>query len=126
MPSPDSGVVTEIVVGSDGTIYLTVRGREPRKFAGRRMFVGYALHRREVAELGARRLLAWAAIGQLAVGSDGRVYVGEDELAGTRGRKVFRGFAVTELESACIIATLHCMTSSIVVDAGGLMRERAR
>jgi hypothetical protein len=126
LPSPDSGVLTELAVGSDGAVYVTARGRDSRRFAGRPVFVGYALHRTEVAELGARGVHAWAAIGRLAWGSDGRVYVHEGELAGTRGRKVFRGFAATELEAAAIVATLHCMAASIVVDARRLLRERTR
>jgi hypothetical protein len=62
--------LTELAVASDGTMYLTVRGRNPRKFAGRRMFVGYALHRREVAELGAelvvRHVLGGESLAELA------------------------------------------------------------
>ena len=90
------------------------------------MFVGYGLRKGEVARLGPSRILAWAAIELLAWGSDGRAYVHERALDRTRGRKVFRGFAATDFEAACISATLHCMASSIVVDAHGLMRERRR
>jgi hypothetical protein len=126
LPRPDSGVRTELALASDGTIYITVHGREPSRIAGRRMFVGYALRRAEVAALGARGLLVRAAQGRLALGSDGRVYVHQDEIDGTRGRKRFQGYAATEMQAACIVSTLHSMASGIVFDAGSLQRERAR
>jgi hypothetical protein len=73
-PRPDPGVPTELVIGSDGVLYFTAVGRDPARFIGRCMFVGRALCRAELVELGVRGVLVRAALGRLAVGSDGRVY----------------------------------------------------
>ena len=108
-PSPDPRLPTELAFGSDGVLYITVKGRNPKKLAGRAMFVGRALRRAELAELGARGVLAKAALGRLALGSDGRVYVHEDEIEDTRGRKEFRGFAATPAETARIVEEIHRM-----------------
>ncbi|MDI3287353.1 hypothetical protein [Polyangium sp. 15x6] len=71
------------------------------------MFVGYALKPREVAAYGVRQLLAWAVIGRLALGSDGRVYVHEGEIGGHGVRKAFRGVAMTSTERAALVEELH-------------------
>jgi hypothetical protein len=105
---------TELAIGSDGVLYITVAGRTPEQFVGRPMFVGRALHRSELLELGVRGVLVWAALGRLALGSDGRVYIHEDEINEARGRKVFRGFAATPAQRARIVEGLHRLIFNVV------------
>jgi hypothetical protein len=106
-PNPDSRIATEFALGSDGVLYVTVEGRNPEQFAGRAMFVGRALRRAELEQLGVRGVLVWATFARLALGSDGRVYVAEDELDDPRGRKAFRGYATTPARRARVVEELH-------------------
>jgi len=124
LPTPTRNLETELAVGSDGTTYITVQGRDERRFVGRKVFVGYALTRHEVARLGPQAIHLWAATALIAWGSDGRIYVHESRLSSTSRRKVFRGFAATEVEAAWITYTLHMTVRSIVSDALYLMRHQ--
>jgi len=123
LPAPNPHIQTSFVLGSDGTTYINIRGQKARTFAERQIFVGYALTRREVEQLGSHALHSWAAIALLGWGSDGRVYVDEARLSSTSGRRVFRGFAASTLEAAWLTYTLHMTASSIVSDARHFMRK---
>lgn len=128
LPMPCRSVVTELAIGSDGTIYLNAEGYDRREFVGRQPFLGFALTRHEVKRMGPRGIHIWAATSMtmIAWGSDGRVYVDDDALAYTSGRKRFHGFALSAFEVACLLCTLHMAANGIVIDAFDMMRERGR
>jgi len=63
LPTPNPRIQTSFVVGCDGTTYINIQGQKERTLAGRRMFVGSALTRREVAKLGPVRLRPSPAYG---------------------------------------------------------------
>ncbi len=65
---------TELVLASDGAIYIRFEEEPP---ADRQMFTGYALTADERARYGTQGLLRWACLQLLALGSDGCVYVEE-------------------------------------------------
>ncbi len=81
----------DFVCAMDGRVY--VRGRPKR---GRRWFMGLAISRRELARLEHWRVLAWAITGEIALGSDGRVYVFWSMLpVSDEGRDAFLGYELT-------------------------------
>ncbi|MDI3283629.1 hypothetical protein [Polyangium sp. 15x6] len=114
LPEPDPRLPTEIVLASDGGLFLALPEEKPESYAGREIFVGYALRPREAVARGRPALLHWGAEALLGIGSDGRIYVAEGAMPGKRGRKVFRGFRTTNEERAYIVAELHRMVFNLV------------
>ena len=87
----DDAAKHDFVCATDGRVY--VRGR-PKW--GRRWFEGLAISTQELARLGHWPVLAWAITGEIALGSDGRVYVSWNMLPRTeQGRDVFLGYELT-------------------------------
>ncbi|MRG92985.1 hypothetical protein [Polyangium spumosum] len=115
LPAPDPRVETELMLCSDGSIYINSHDVSQEMYAGRAIFVGYALHQREIARRGREGLLTWAMRAPLGLGSDGRIYVPEAEVAeGDRGkRRVFRGFQATAAEKARMVVELHRMAFNV-------------
>lgn len=115
LPEPDPRVETELVLCSDGSIYMNSHDVSREMYAGRAIFVGYALQRREIKRRGREGLLTWAMRAPLGLGSDGRIYVPEAEVAeGDRGkRRVFRGFQATAEEKARMVVELHRMALNL-------------
>ncbi|MDI1450801.1 hypothetical protein [Polyangium sp. 6x1] len=104
---------TELVLASDGIIYVNVEDDPP---PGRRVFVGYALTAKERAQHGTRRLLRWACLQTIALGSDGCVYV-EDRAINAEGRKMFRGYALTDEEAERVFQELHRTALNLTIAA---------
>ncbi len=119
-PQPDSRVRTELLLGSNGSIYINVGDVPPERLADRAIFVGYALKPQEVARRGREGLLSWAASALVAIGSDGRIYVAEAELSepSKPKRRVFRGFEANAEEKARIVGDLHRMAFNLTVGLG--------
>lgn len=114
----DATLETELVLASDGALYVSFEGNPPR---GRRVFVGYALSDEECAEIGTRGLLTWAMLQTLALGSDGAVYV-EAGAIGAERREVFRGYAATPEEVEQIVDELHRAAWNLTIAARRLIR----
>ncbi|TKD09150.1 hypothetical protein [Polyangium fumosum] len=113
MATKPSTMETELVLASDGAIYVSLEDKPP---AGRRVFTGYALSADECAQHGTRGLLRWASLQLLALGSDGRVYVGEG-LVDPRGRKKFRGYALTPEEAKRAAREIHRTAFNVTIAA---------
>ncbi len=117
---PDSRVRTELVLASDGSIYVDVGDHRPARYAGRTIFVAYALEPEEVERHGRERLLTWAARARIAIGSDGRIYLPEAEVAEVDKpkRRMFRGFEASAEEKARIVGEMHRMAFNLTVGLG--------
>ena len=116
----DATLETELVLASDGVLYVSIEGNPPRR---RRVFVGYALTAEECAEIGTRGLLTWATLQTLALGSDGAVYV-EAGAIGAEGRELFRGYAATSKEADQIVDELHRAAWNLTIAARRLAARR--
>lgn len=114
----------DFVFATDARVYM--RGRPKR---GRRWFTGVALTQRELARLGYRPILAWAIRGNLAFGSDGRVYVWWSAIASTHeGRDLFEGYELTHEDERH--PTIRTMALEVELNTKRLVerwtREKAR
>ncbi|MRG98485.1 hypothetical protein [Polyangium spumosum] len=111
MASEPGTIETELVLASDGAIYLHFEEEPP---AGRRVFTGYALTAEERAQHGTQGLLRWACLQLLALGSDGCVYVQEGTLD-PEGRKEFRGYALTAEEAERVVQEIHRTAFNVTI-----------
>ncbi|MDI3291994.1 hypothetical protein [Polyangium sp. 15x6] len=102
---------TELVLASDGAIYVSFEEEPP---AGRRVFTGYALTADERAQHGTQGLLRWACLQLLALGSDGCVYIEEGAIE-PEGRKEFRGYALTPQEAERVAQEIHRTAFNVTI-----------
>jgi hypothetical protein len=104
---------TELVLASDGVIYVRFEEESP---PGRRVFTGYALTADERAQHGTQGLLCWACVQLLALGSDGCVYIEEGAIE-PEGRKEFRGYALTPKEAGRVAQEVHRTAFNVTIAA---------
>lgn len=114
-PAPDPRVRTEIVLASDGGLYLAFPDVPTNDILQRPVFVGYALDPLEVWLLGVKNLVRWSLTEMLAMGSDGRVYVNAHAMRYTAGRSKFRGYKASNVEVAGIVEQLHVTAFNFAV-----------
>ena len=113
---------TELVLASDGAIYVQFEEKPP---PGRRLFTGYALTADECAQRGTKGLLRWACLQLLAIGSDGCVYV-QEGVIDPRGRKEFWGYALTPVEAERVVGEIHRTAFNVTTAALSKRRSTPR